>query len=99
MQLRHVFTSKEETLVVLAKNIYTPNLSVLDLPRSSRRCYKLILDLQDTKTLTLRILLSGLLDHVTILIGIAVNGKAVGGVINQPFFNYQHKNKVILRCC
>ncbi|CAK8675630.1 unnamed protein product [Clavelina lepadiformis] len=32
----------------------------------------------------------GLLDHVTILIGIAVDGKAVGGVINQPFFNYQN---------
>uniref|UniRef100_H2YKQ2 3'(2'),5'-bisphosphate nucleotidase 1 n=1 Tax=Ciona savignyi TaxID=51511 RepID=H2YKQ2_CIOSA len=31
----------------------------------------------------------GLLDHVTILIGLAVNGEAVGGVINQPFYNYQ----------
>nr|CAB3226109.1 3'(2'),5'-bisphosphate nucleotidase 1-like [Phallusia mammillata] len=31
----------------------------------------------------------GLLDHVTILIGLAVNGKAVGGVVNQPFYNYQ----------
>ena len=31
----------------------------------------------------------GLLDHVTILIGIAIDGKAVGGVINQPFFGYQ----------
>lgn len=30
----------------------------------------------------------GLLDHVTVLIGIAVQGKAVGGVIHQPFFNY-----------
>jgi len=39
----------------------------------------------------------GLLDHVTILIGIAVNGKAIGGVINQPFFNYQHKNKEVGR--
>jgi len=35
----------------------------------------------------------GLLDHVTILIGVAVGGKAVGGVINQPFFNYQDKTK------
>uniref|UniRef100_H2YKQ1 3'(2'),5'-bisphosphate nucleotidase 1 n=1 Tax=Ciona savignyi TaxID=51511 RepID=H2YKQ1_CIOSA len=33
--------------------------------------------------------ISGLLDHVTILIGLAVNGEAVGGVINQPFYNYQ----------
>jgi len=31
----------------------------------------------------------GLLDHVTVLIGIAVDGKAVGGVIHQPFYNYQ----------
>ena len=31
----------------------------------------------------------GLLDHVTILIGIAIDGKAIGGVINQPFFGYQ----------
>ena len=31
----------------------------------------------------------GLLDHVTILIGIAIDGKAVGGVINQPFYGYQ----------
>ncbi|KAH7645832.1 3'(2'),5'-bisphosphate nucleotidase 1 [Dermatophagoides farinae] len=30
----------------------------------------------------------GLHDHVTILIGLSVNGKAVGGVIHQPFFNY-----------
>uniref|UniRef100_A0A646QJE7 3'(2'),5'-bisphosphate nucleotidase 1 n=1 Tax=Hemiscolopendra marginata TaxID=943146 RepID=A0A646QJE7_9MYRI len=31
----------------------------------------------------------GLLDHVTVLIGISVHGKAVGGVIHQPFFNYK----------
>ena len=31
----------------------------------------------------------GLLDHVTILIGIAIDGRAVAGVINQPFFGYQ----------
>nr|XP_023680639.1 3'(2'),5'-bisphosphate nucleotidase 1 isoform X1 [Paramormyrops kingsleyae]XP_023680641.1 3'(2'),5'-bisphosphate nucleotidase 1 isoform X1 [Paramormyrops kingsleyae]XP_023680642.1 3'(2'),5'-bisphosphate nucleotidase 1 isoform X1 [Paramormyrops kingsleyae] len=30
-----------------------------------------------------------LLDHVTVLIGIAYGGKAIAGVINQPFFNYQ----------
>ncbi|KAK6297695.1 hypothetical protein J4Q44_G00322780 [Coregonus suidteri] len=34
-------------------------------------------------------LISGLLDHVTVLIGIAYGGKAIAGVINQPFFNYQ----------
>ncbi|XP_060722323.1 3'(2'),5'-bisphosphate nucleotidase 1 [Tachysurus vachellii] len=31
----------------------------------------------------------GLLDHVTVLIGIAYKGKAIAGVINQPFYNYQ----------
>lgn len=30
----------------------------------------------------------GLLDHVTVLIGIAVHSRAVAGVINQPFYNY-----------
>lgn len=28
----------------------------------------------------------GLLHHVTVLIGIAVNGVAVGGIIHQPYF-------------
>lgn len=31
----------------------------------------------------------GLLDHVTILIGVAINGEAKGGVIYQPYYNYQ----------
>uniref|UniRef100_A0A8C1D592 3'(2'),5'-bisphosphate nucleotidase 1 n=1 Tax=Cyprinus carpio carpio TaxID=630221 RepID=A0A8C1D592_CYPCA len=30
-----------------------------------------------------------LLDHVTVLIGIAYQGTAIAGVINQPFYNYQ----------
>ncbi|XP_027140029.1 3'(2'),5'-bisphosphate nucleotidase 1 isoform X1 [Larimichthys crocea] len=30
-----------------------------------------------------------LLDNVTVLIGIAYAGKAIAGVINQPFYNYQ----------
>ncbi|XP_063079706.1 3'(2'),5'-bisphosphate nucleotidase 1 isoform X1 [Engraulis encrasicolus] len=30
-----------------------------------------------------------LLDHVTVLIGVAYGGKAIAGVINQPFYNYQ----------
>lgn len=34
-------------------------------------------------------LLQGLLDHVTVLIGIAVKGCAVGGVIHQPYHNYK----------
>jgi 3'(2'), 5'-bisphosphate nucleotidase len=32
---------------------------------------------------------TGLLDHVTVLVGIAVNGKAVAGVIYQPYYNYK----------
>ncbi|XP_017768532.1 PREDICTED: 3'(2'),5'-bisphosphate nucleotidase 1 [Nicrophorus vespilloides] len=31
----------------------------------------------------------GLLEHVTVLIGISVKGKAVGGIIHQPYFNYK----------
>ncbi|XP_055957280.1 3'(2'),5'-bisphosphate nucleotidase 1, partial [Patella vulgata] len=31
----------------------------------------------------------GFLDHVTVLIGVAVKGTAVGGVIYQPYYNYQ----------
>ncbi|KAM4601031.1 3'(2'),5'-bisphosphate nucleotidase 1 isoform 1-T2 [Polymixia lowei] len=31
----------------------------------------------------------GLLDNVTVLIGIAYGGKAIAGVINQPFYNYK----------
>ncbi|KAJ8367337.1 hypothetical protein AAFF_G00320860, partial [Aldrovandia affinis] len=38
----------------------------------------------------------GLLDHVTVLIGIAYKGKAIAGVINQPFFNYQSGTDAVL---
>lgn len=31
----------------------------------------------------------GLLDHVTVLVGVSVKGKAVGGVIHQPYYNYK----------
>jgi len=31
----------------------------------------------------------GLLDHVTVLIGVAVKGRAIAGIIHQPFYNYQ----------
>jgi len=31
----------------------------------------------------------GLLDHVTVLIGISIHGKALAGVIHQPYYNYQ----------
>jgi len=39
----------------------------------------------------------GLLDHVTVLVGVAVNGQAVGGVIHQPFYNYKDSNNPIGR--
>ncbi|MEE6473871.1 hypothetical protein FKM82_010197 [Ascaphus truei] len=38
----------------------------------------------------------GLLDHVTVLIGIAYGGKAIAGVINQPYYNYQAGNGAVL---
>lgn len=31
----------------------------------------------------------GLLDHVTVLIGVAVGDKAIAGVIHQPYYNYK----------
>ncbi|XP_035211763.1 3'(2'),5'-bisphosphate nucleotidase 1-like isoform X2 [Stegodyphus dumicola] len=37
----------------------------------------------------------GLLDHVTVLIGLAVNGKAVGGVIHQPYYNYKNQEDIL----
>ncbi|KAF7487601.1 Putative bisphosphate nucleotidase [Sarcoptes scabiei] len=36
----------------------------------------------------------GLVDHVTILVGLSINGKAIGGVIHQPFFNYTVQNSM-----
>ncbi|KAM4694093.1 3'(2'),5'-bisphosphate nucleotidase 1 [Discoglossus pictus] len=38
----------------------------------------------------------GLLDHVTVLIGIAYEGKAIAGVINQPYYNYQAGEGAVL---
>ncbi|XP_066451184.1 3'(2'),5'-bisphosphate nucleotidase 1 isoform X2 [Eleutherodactylus coqui] len=38
----------------------------------------------------------GLLDHVTVLIGIAYEGKAIAGVINQPYYNYQAGGDAVL---
>ncbi|XP_050295168.1 3'(2'),5'-bisphosphate nucleotidase 1 [Anthonomus grandis grandis] len=35
----------------------------------------------------------GLLDHVTVLVGLAVKGKAVGGVIHQPYHEYKVKKE------
>ena len=33
----------------------------------------------------------GYLDHVTVLVGIAIGKKAIGGVIHQPFWSYEGK--------
>ncbi|XP_001511649.2 3'(2'),5'-bisphosphate nucleotidase 1 isoform X3 [Ornithorhynchus anatinus] len=38
----------------------------------------------------------GLLDNVTVLIGIAYEGKAIAGVINQPYYNYQAGSGAVL---
>ncbi|XP_012671179.1 3'(2'),5'-bisphosphate nucleotidase 1 isoform X2 [Clupea harengus] len=38
----------------------------------------------------------GLLDHVTVLIGISYGGRAIAGVINQPFYNYQLGSGAVL---
>ncbi|KAM5164650.1 3'(2'),5'-bisphosphate nucleotidase 1 [Mantella aurantiaca] len=38
----------------------------------------------------------GLLDHVTVLIGVAYEGKAIAGVINQPYYNYQAGDNAVL---
>lgn len=38
----------------------------------------------------------GLLDNVTVLIGIAHGGRAIAGVINQPFYNYQMGPEAVL---
>jgi len=39
----------------------------------------------------------GLLDHVTVLIGIAVGSKAVAGVIHQPYYNYKQDGATVGR--
>nr|XP_053634991.1 3'(2'),5'-bisphosphate nucleotidase 1-like isoform X2 [Cherax quadricarinatus] len=46
---------------------------------------------------TLGVTCESLLDHVTVLIGIATGGKAVGGVIHQPYYNYQTPGSVLGR--
>ena len=44
--------------------------------------------------LTCYFLTSGLLDNVTVLIGVAYGGRPIAGVINQPFYNYQVQTKL-----
>lgn len=58
----------------------------------SRMTVKLLIETDSQLTLCY-FLPSGLLDNVTVLIGIAYRGKAIAGVINQPFYNYQVRTK------
>ena len=60
-------------------------------PRSTLR-YLLII-----RTIIMLTLLQGLLDHVTVLIGIAVGSKAVAGVIHQPYYNYKSEGATVGR--
>ena len=46
-------------------------------------------DLFGIRELTNFFTFQGYLDHVTVLIGVAVKGRAVGGVIHQPYYNAQ----------
>ena len=39
----------------------------------------------------------GYLDHVTVLVGIAIGKKAIGGVIHQPFWNYQGGSQLLYK--
>ncbi|XP_975068.2 3'(2'),5'-bisphosphate nucleotidase 1 [Tribolium castaneum] len=36
----------------------------------------------------------GLLEHVTVLVGLSVKGKAIAGVIHQPYYNYKSGNSI-----
>ena len=63
-------------------------------PRSTLRY--LIIIIRTILMLTL-ILLQGLLDHVTVLIGIAVGSKAVAGVVHQPYYNYKSEGATVGR--
>lgn len=38
-----------------------------------------------------------MLDHVTVLIGVAVGDRAVGGVIHQPYYNFKEAGENIGR--
>ena len=62
-------------------------------PRSTLR-YVLIIII---RTIIMLTLLQGLLDHVTVLIGIAVGSKAVAGVIHQPYYNYKSEGATVGR--
>ncbi|PWA27877.1 hypothetical protein CCH79_00000516, partial [Gambusia affinis] len=77
---------KEEELVVWVDPLdgtkeYTEASSCLHLQVVDQELHK---ELDKTHSTAIR-----LLDNVTVLIGIAYGGRAIAGVINQPFYNYQ----------
>ncbi|MGH0155063.1 UNVERIFIED_CONTAM: hypothetical protein FKN15_051401 [Acipenser sinensis] len=76
--------SSSANIMYWAEGISKPIL----LPELQRVCASWLVvwvdPLDGTKEYT-----EGLLDHVTVLIGIAYDGKAIAGVINQPFHNYE----------
>ncbi|XP_023202976.1 3'(2'),5'-bisphosphate nucleotidase 1 isoform X1 [Xiphophorus maculatus] len=77
---------KEEELVVWVDPLdgtkeYTEASSCLHLQAVDQKPHK---ELDKTHSTAIR-----LLDNVTVLIGIAYGGRAIAGVINQPFYNYQ----------
>ncbi|XP_062322895.1 3'(2'),5'-bisphosphate nucleotidase 1 isoform X1 [Osmerus eperlanus] len=81
-------TLKEEELVVWVDPLdgtkeYTEAARCLYLPDQAEVSHTR-LDASERRRTALR-----LLDHVTVLIGIAHGGKAIAGVINQPFYNYE----------
>ncbi|KAM4712815.1 3'(2'),5'-bisphosphate nucleotidase 1 isoform 1-T1 [Anableps anableps] len=77
---------KEEELVVWVDPLdgtkeYTEASKCLHLQAVTKKPHK---GLDKTHSTSL-----WLLDNVTVLIGIAYGGRAIAGVINQPFYNYQ----------
>ncbi|XP_016523808.1 3'(2'),5'-bisphosphate nucleotidase 1 isoform X1 [Poecilia formosa] len=84
---------KEEELVVWVDPLdgtkeYTEASSCLHLQAVDQKPHK---ELDKTHSTAIR-----LLDNVTVLIGIAYGGRAIAGVINQPFYNYQLGSGAVL---
>ncbi|CAL4128183.1 unnamed protein product, partial [Meganyctiphanes norvegica] len=73
------FTELKEDELVMTLDFVDPVLSI-----SSFECQR---SGHQGVCKNLSIQCSSLLEHVTVLIGIAVNGKAIGGVIHQPYYN------------
>ncbi|XP_030626670.1 3'(2'),5'-bisphosphate nucleotidase 1, partial [Chanos chanos] len=83
--LIYLLLSCSDLLSSLFCSLFLPSFTVLSLLAAGRLLYSSVISLDAQHYCTP----SRLLDHVTVLIGIAHGGKAIAGVINQPFFNYQ----------